>query len=635
MILNSMKIENVKGIKSRQIIFNDVTDISGANGTGKSTVYDSFLYLLFGRDSQGQAQFGIEPVDKAGNKVGGIPVIEAVIDGVTLRKELHEEAPKTRCSIDGVTKSITDYKAYVQSMIDEGVFKTLTDVHYVCEKMHHTERRVMLLGFAGDIGKPIGFEDLLAQLEGRTMAQFKKMCKDERLRITKARDEIQPRIDEIERGLEEYAGTDGADELKRNSLEQELKELEAARLQLNTDAMEREKIITKVQSIRTMQIVREAFLRSDNSRVAKMIKEKNSLANEAQQWASDAQSLEWSISEKQRIKTDLMYGMENIHRNLEAVRSGYKERKKPIPEPDRKKKDCGTCGALPEHQRKPITEDPQVKYEKDIETQKRELAELKGRGVKLNDCIKIDSNKVAMLEADIVKLQAELVKMDLDNKVSVQANATKLNRIEAQIAADVKVDPKTDKEWLDLQSQIESLTVGESVASQLQIIEDSKSELNLELTRINRVLSQSDRSEQDKKRIEELEAQEKLCNDQILELSKRICRVESYDMAESGMIEAAVNGMFKHVQWKLFRTLKNETVELCCDATLKGVSYSDLSYGEKILVGLDIVNVLAAKYNIVVPLFVDNAESYTPEIEWVGQVIKLIHCRSQKTLKIA
>jgi uncharacterized protein YhaN len=53
-ILKSLKLVYFKGQKNLEVNFNpDITDISGANETGKTTLFDSFTWLLFGKDSTG------------------------------------------------------------------------------------------------------------------------------------------------------------------------------------------------------------------------------------------------------------------------------------------------------------------------------------------------------------------------------------------------------------------------------------------------------------------------------------------------------------------------------------------------------------------------------------------------------
>ena len=54
--LKSLSLVNFKGVRSQEIKFSDqVTVVCGENGTGKTTVFDAFLWLLFGKDSTGRS----------------------------------------------------------------------------------------------------------------------------------------------------------------------------------------------------------------------------------------------------------------------------------------------------------------------------------------------------------------------------------------------------------------------------------------------------------------------------------------------------------------------------------------------------------------------------------------------------
>lgn len=64
MTLDSLKVENFKGIKRFGIAPNGANlSITGRNRLGKTTIYDSFLWLLFGKNSAGETKFNIKPTD--------------------------------------------------------------------------------------------------------------------------------------------------------------------------------------------------------------------------------------------------------------------------------------------------------------------------------------------------------------------------------------------------------------------------------------------------------------------------------------------------------------------------------------------------------------------------------------------
>ena len=66
---------NFKGCKDRTISFADkTTSICGQNASGKTTIFDAFTWVLFGKDSTGRSDFDIRPLDEQGNLIHNIDV---------------------------------------------------------------------------------------------------------------------------------------------------------------------------------------------------------------------------------------------------------------------------------------------------------------------------------------------------------------------------------------------------------------------------------------------------------------------------------------------------------------------------------------------------------------------------------
>ena len=63
-ILKQLTLQNFKGIKNLTIDFSNQTDIFGENGTGKTTIQDAFLWLLFDKDSTNRKDFEIKTLDQ-------------------------------------------------------------------------------------------------------------------------------------------------------------------------------------------------------------------------------------------------------------------------------------------------------------------------------------------------------------------------------------------------------------------------------------------------------------------------------------------------------------------------------------------------------------------------------------------
>uniref|UniRef100_UPI00289D922D ATP-binding protein n=1 Tax=Candidatus Igneacidithiobacillus taiwanensis TaxID=1945924 RepID=UPI00289D922D len=89
MRLLELGIRSFKGVASLDLPLGgrDAT-IYGANATGKTTVVDAYLWLLFGRDSANRADFAVKTLDPTGNAIPNLDhEVRAVIsldDGRTV-----------------------------------------------------------------------------------------------------------------------------------------------------------------------------------------------------------------------------------------------------------------------------------------------------------------------------------------------------------------------------------------------------------------------------------------------------------------------------------------------------------------------------------------------------------------------
>ena len=99
--LLSLELKNFKGEKDRLVNFGDFTEIEGKNGTGKSTIFDAFCWVLFGKDSTDRKVFSVQPYDESNNIIHHLDTIVTAtleIDGVikTFKRTLKEKWQKQR-----------------------------------------------------------------------------------------------------------------------------------------------------------------------------------------------------------------------------------------------------------------------------------------------------------------------------------------------------------------------------------------------------------------------------------------------------------------------------------------------------------------------------------------------------------
>ena len=75
-------MKNFKGAKDKTVNFYERTNsIYGGNRAGKTTIFDAFTWVLFGKDSQDKKDFDIKTRDKDGNIIPKIEhEVEAKLD---------------------------------------------------------------------------------------------------------------------------------------------------------------------------------------------------------------------------------------------------------------------------------------------------------------------------------------------------------------------------------------------------------------------------------------------------------------------------------------------------------------------------------------------------------------------------
>ncbi len=623
--LNNITIENFKGVKKFTTTFNGNTIIKGENGAGKTTVYDAFLWLLFGKDSSGRKEFGLRPLDKDNNAIKGLVVaVEAHImfGGMRhdLRKEHHEKSNRkgqikgyeTLCWIDEVPKKISEYTDWIKEVIDEDTFKLLTDTHFFNGKYHWSDRRSVLLDIAGEIGTPKGFEELIATLNGRTVEEYRKVLAERKKLASKERDEINPRIDELQKQLDAYVGGDTTEQEKvKTAIEDELATFTILRTEIVEGQNARQVKIDEMNRLQGKRTEREGVLKNDTTKIDEFIKERNQITESVEGKKTEIMEKQNAIRHKE---TNIM----GINGKITAFTAQLSPiRDKAIRLQSLKESDttCVTCHRpLEAGQIKKLKADNKLLLVGVIE---------QGNAIQAN--VEQSQADLTAAQEELENFKGQLLILEKELGDGIKYRDERMEIIEESIAVNVTVDPAVDETCVELSRQINTLAseIGEPAGNQLQKIEDDRREKNKALAEVEKALAASDQMKKNTKRIAELGAKETELAQTIADIEKEIAGIDQYKKAESGLIESAVNNKFEHVTFKLFNTLLNGSIEDCCEAILNGTPYPDMSCGEKILVGIDIINVLSRHYDLSVCLFIDNAESMTLPIEAKSQVIEL------------
>jgi DNA repair exonuclease SbcCD ATPase subunit len=251
MKLNSLKLQNFKGIRQFELdAQGQDIDIFGDNATGKTTLADAFMWLLFDKDSANRKDFEIKTLGPNGEPEHGLDhSVEAILeleDGrhLALKKVFKEKWTKKRGSataeftghttdycLDGVPVKKKEYDEKITEIADENIFRLLTDPRYFNEVLHWQKRRELLLEVCGDvsdaevIASKTDLSKLSEILGNRTIEQHRKVIQARRTEINKELEKIPVRIDEVKRGLPNIDDITNPDELPNDiaKLREELK----------------------------------------------------------------------------------------------------------------------------------------------------------------------------------------------------------------------------------------------------------------------------------------------------------------------------------------------------------------------------------------------------------------------------
>ena len=222
--LNGIAIKDFKGIKEQTIEFNGKNaQIYADNAVGKTTVYDAFLWNLFGKDSKGKADFEIVPLIDGQPNRGVEPsvTLDLSVDGesLVLKRTLKSKWLNRRGALertfDGYTTEFiinevpvkqNEYKAKIDSIVSEQTFRNITNVDAFLT-MNKKDQRAYLLNMIDGID-PVemcqGDADLLRvvatmQAKGHTTDDLLKIVTSKIKEHKKEQDQIPARIDELKR----------------------------------------------------------------------------------------------------------------------------------------------------------------------------------------------------------------------------------------------------------------------------------------------------------------------------------------------------------------------------------------------------------------------------------------------------
>ena len=590
LVINKISVDNFKGLTCSFGFSDRKTKIYGDNATGKTTLYDAFLWLLFDKDSKGNAKF--EPKNISKSDAMASVAINITVDGISyeIAKTLKEKWTKKRgqsqkeftgneitFSVDGVPKKKSEFKTFISEMIEEESFKLTTNPFYFSE-LHWTKRRELLMSIVGevsdlDVCDTDDLKKFVSELQGRSLVDHKKVIAARKAKINKELIVIPERIDELLKTLCEVEHNPikladlQAEKVKilnllsspdSRKIDIENQILELKRLDYETD-FEYSKLATEYHNKNNDKTRRDMEL---NQTIGKAVLELN--------------AIEVSINETRASFISL--------------------RDRPIVIDDC----CSECRQL-------LPDEIKSRYYEE-------------RGLKKSDQLIAISEEGKALVKQEKKLQAELdqAREELKGLQSIVIEKPKqgpnhfdqINQLTAQLSSVEKTAPTNQQERLEVVNNL----------------------INLELSNKGKI----EQFHKSQARIEELKAERKNLSDEFEELERQLFLIEQINFNKSQYVEEKIKKSFALAEFKMYNLLINGGQEEVCEIMFEGVPFStNLNNAARINVGLDIINTISKKMDISTPVFIDNAESVTELIKTESQMICLYVSADHKQLTIA
>lgn len=634
--LKKLVLQNFKGCKEHAIEFSDKTVISGANAAGKTTIMDAFMWLLFDKDSTGATKFQVRPLAVTGGLIDNVEImVEGTLDvngrEVVLRKIQKQiwrkkrgtdkpkfEGNENLFEIDGYPKLEKDYKEYVSDLMEERMFRMITNPRAFLA-LPWKEQRSELMCLADDVSdvdiakSDPRFTKLVPELERVGTDDIRKKYTKALNTWKKKQEEIPARIDEVSRQIIDIDVAEK--ELQANALREQIEDAERQYEDSRGDLEEHDRMSSELSRIKgEMQVISDKAIRLLEEERRSIQERKDTAQRGFDKSRHQIRMCETGIK---RIRAALERNeaeKKRLQDEWRAEKSKAFPEYKELPALDENSLICPTCGQkLPENlkQEKLVNYEERKKrhledYEKSKETfetaKKERLAQINERGNEVVADIKRDEAELKRLEYELDQAKKDSMKFNKEESEAME----KLNHFPTEPdLSDNQEYEALQLQYSKLEEELENMDSGADYRDRIKL---RLSGLREELSIIEKEITSADNTAAEA-RITELRAEQREVGQKVADQEKMLDVLDEFVRAKMDKVSETINARFDTVSWKLFDMQINGGMKETCECMVKGVPYSSLNNGHQIIAGLDIISSLSDLHGAIAPIFIDNAET--------------------------
>lgn len=636
--INRMALKNFKGAKNSELVFDGKSvKLLGENSTFKTTTSDAYFWLFADTNTALVKNPPITPLgaEECESRVE----IEMTVDGkvCTIAKSQKfktktDDSGKTTSSvsntyeINSVEKS---YKAFVADLEDRGIdienfliFSNQNAFTSDYSKQGREKMRSVLFKMCegvtdSDVAADINnIEELKILLETYKLDEIEQMNKATVKKIVE------------EMGKDNSIVNARIDELISQKSTLDAKVLEEQIVNYESEIARIDEALENISSGKA----------DIQEKLSELKTKKNDISYKANEKLNESKAdLDKQIHELSRTLDENNYQLEKIDSNIQRTKTAIAE----------KKADIEKQRTLYKTEQDAVIDESELSCpvcHREYEAEK--LNEIKAEFEKnKTQRLKVIKESGDALKAGIKEKESELKTLKEKSK-TLSGVIGKTQKLKDEKLSELEKLPTTvnledNKEWIKINAELEELEKQLS-ESDSENEKKLKSQKNVNRQMLNQVIAELGTLEKNKdidKRVEELRQLRKDSEVKRANAEKILNQVETFKKAKNNKLSERINSHFKVAQFRLFRTLKNGSVEDACDVIVDGKEInSQANQSLQVLAKLDIIRGLSDYFETWLPVFADDYALITSgtdnRVVMKNQLIKLIATEGVKELEV-
>lgn len=635
--LKTMTLQNFKKVRSMTINFTHNVVISGGNETGKSTIYDAYLWCLFGVTSRPDTT--VQTFDINNNVIHKLETsVSLVINynnerDIKIERRLSERYKAENTAeekllgtiqarlVDDVPYSVTAFKEKLNSLCNYDDWFLLSNINLFWTFKVDVRRKI-LMSLAGEINEVELMKNYPAvynavMIEKKDLSEILIQQKTTR---KKANDELQTipakvNAQDALKTKEDF----NAIEKEMQDVDIQLSSVDAALQGIVTNTKEQQEYERKLADEKVKYNKSQEKWQKEHFNNVNDAFNKVTIASEALREVARLQKEHSDTNAKNKIK---LAELEKEFNKLMRMWKDANEKEFNFTQTDV----CPVCG-------RPYTDEMK---EQEYENAVNEFNVCKSK--KLKDIQNEATEKNAQITALRGLINTYEQVTSVSDSQSVKSKQDTYNNLVEQRSKIQSQTWEQSNEKVNADTSLQAVVSTKPVTVANPTLEENnlkKKELTKKRDDLIKRLSARDTNERIEQEKEKLDKRSRELAQIVADCNEVIRQTKEYKKAKIAIVESKVNSYFSLIRWKFYEQniTNDDEKEICTAIDSNGVDYNNTNDGTVINMGIDIINGISKAKNIYVPLFVDRKESVENALTSTQQAIYL-QCKYGEPFKV-